>query len=457
MTTTEFLSFAEDATSKSGPESSVVISAALAGLAACLLALVGTSVLACTILRRRRQGGPSIGDSARRCLEGAGHRVVEGVKRCFAPSDRAAAKGRARGGGGGGECDDDDEDDARRPPEDDGEAPVGGDGGRTDRFARWQSMAAVEGRQRSASSYAGQWTDEATTMTTEVAASIEELGSLSFSLFYSEAEQTLAISVLNITGLSLRGAERFEPYVKLLVLPMRYEAKTRVIRGTSDPEFDETFTLRCPNLEAAVIQFTVCSFDRYSRDVVLGDVACAVADVEAPIELETFLQSPIVSRFNQILLQQPGELLVSLSYQQLASRLVVTILKARNLPTIDSTSPLDTFVSICLLYKGQVIAVRATQVKAGEANPVYNETFLFDLPISEHLDKIAIVAKVCGCSSTMRCEPIGWLEISEQTPVTSQHYHWQQTITKPGRQVAQWHKLTHEYGRQCMHRSVSSR
>lgn len=74
---------------------------------------------------------------------------------------------------------------------------------------------------------------------------------------------------------------------------------------------------------------------------------------------------------------------MSLCYQPAANRLTVVVLKARNLPKMDVTGLADPYVKMYLLYNGQRIAKKKTHVKKRTLNPVFNESFVFDIPASQ--------------------------------------------------------------------------
>lgn len=88
----------------------------------------------------------------------------------------------------------------------------------------------------------------------------------------------------------------------------------------------------------------------------------------------------VVVVYLQIKSQGRGELLVSLCWQPAANRLTVVVLKARNLPKMDVTGLADPYVKIYLLYNGQRIAKKKTHVKKRTLSPVFNESFVFDIP-----------------------------------------------------------------------------
>lgn len=75
-----------------------------------------------------------------------------------------------------------------------------------------------------------------------------------------------------------------DPYVKLQLLPdKQHKVKTRVLRKTRNPVYDEDFTfygLNFNQLPSITLHFVVLSFDRYSRDDIIGEVFCAMGGID---------------------------------------------------------------------------------------------------------------------------------------------------------------------------------
>ncbi|KAA0199341.1 hypothetical protein HAZT_HAZT000408 [Hyalella azteca] len=169
------------------------------------------------------------------------------------------------------------------------------------------------------------------------------------------------------------------------------------------------------------LHFVVLSFDRYSRDDIIGEVVTPLAsiDLREPLTLyrpinprsmklrkkeagsaEACLNDFFVAYWKtKIRSQGRGELLLSLCYQPAATRLTVVVLKARNLPKMDITGlsvcptdkEQDPYVKIYLLYNGQRVAKKKTHVKKRTVNPVFNESFVFDLPSgAEDLSNVSL-------------------------------------------------------------------
>lgn len=96
----------------------------------------------------------------------------------------------------------------------------------------------------------------------------------------------------------------------------------------------------------------------------------------------------------QMQTQGRGEVLLSLCWQPTASRLTVVVLKARNLPRMDVTGLADPYVKLYLQFDGQRLVKKKTHVKKRTLNPVFNESFVFDLPPAAaqatNLDKLSL-------------------------------------------------------------------
>ncbi|KAF2359441.1 C2 domain [Trinorchestia longiramus] len=276
--------------------------------------------------------------------------------------------------------------------------------------------------------------------------SIDRLGKLYFKLRYKSDNGALIVTILKCTDLpqSESGHSTSDPYVKLQLLPDKHhKAKTRVLRNTSQPVYDEDFTfygISAAHLSELTLHFVVLSFDRYSRDDIIGEVVAPLAsfDLKEPL---TFSR-PINPRSMKIRSQGRGELLLSLCYQPAATRLTVVVLKARNLPKMDITGLSDPYVKIYLLYNGQRVAKKKTHVKKRTVNPVFNESFVFDLPSgAEDLSNVSLEFLLLDWDRVTKNEVIGRLELGGPRCVGSAKHHWAEVITSPRRQIAEWHKL----------------
>ncbi|KAG8225387.1 hypothetical protein J437_LFUL016812 [Ladona fulva] len=269
---------------------------------------------------------------------------------------------------------------------------------------------------------------------------------------------------------------------------------------------------------STTLHFVVLSFDRYSRDDIIGEVFFPLSSVDlvSPTVIQANVnpgggdgsnanqQQPkqislcrdIHPRNLKIKSQGRGELLVSLCWQPAANRLTVVVLKARNLPKMDVTGLADPYVKIYLVYNGQRIAKKKTHVKKRTLNPVFNESFGFDIPAShspvganpttgnttgsgQHNNQVtgalsALLSQQQGNAADQsdrqnsgdgggvlanvslefllldwdrvtKNEVIGRLELGTGGKASEAAgaalHHWNEVCNSPRRQIAEWHKL----------------
>ncbi|XP_013169715.1 PREDICTED: synaptotagmin-4 [Papilio xuthus] len=272
------------------------------------------------------------------------------------------------------------------------------------------------------------------------------LGDLHFKLRYEKEKSALVVSVVSCQGLPGREPAGPDPYVKLQLLPdKQHKVKTRVVRKTRCPVYDEDFTfygLAPHQLAAITLHFVVLSFDRYSRDEIIGEVVSPLSGLQLHSGEAMALCREIQPRSLKMRSVGRGEVLVSLCWQPAAARLTVVLLKARNLPKMDVTGLADPYVKMYLLYNGQRIAKKKTHVKKRTLNPVFNESFVFEVPAapSASLDHVSLELLVLDWDRVTKNEVIGRLELGAAGTGSARH-HWREVQAAPRRQIADWHKL----------------
>ncbi|XP_017104760.2 synaptotagmin-4 [Drosophila bipectinata] len=294
-----------------------------------------------------------------------------------------------------------------------------------------------------------------------------KLGTIYFKLRFLAERNALMVSIIRCRGLPCKGGSSgtgdiptgmngrtqaaTDPYVKLQLLPdKQHKVKTRVVRNTRNPVYDEDFTfygLNMNDLQNMSLHFVILSFDRYSRDDVIGEVVCPLSSIEiGDISKEALsISKEIQPRSLKIRAQGRGELLISLCWQPAAGRLTVVLLKARNLPRMDVTGLADPYVKIYLLYNGQRIAKKKTHVKKRTLSPVFNESFAFDIPAAEGtgatLEGVSLELMLLDWDRVTKNEVIGRLELGGPNSTSTALNHWNEVCNSPRRQIAEWHKL----------------
>ncbi|KAJ8335156.1 hypothetical protein SKAU_G00407950 [Synaphobranchus kaupii] len=236
------------------------------------------------------------------------------------------------------------------------------------------------------------------------------LGALTLAVDYNFPKKALVVTILEARGLPAVDEESgsSDPYVKMTILPeKKHRVKTRVMRKTLEPVFDETFTfygVAYSALPEMVLHFLVLSFDRFSRDDVIGEAVVPLAGVD-PSTGRVQLTQPICKRNIQCVSR--GELLVSLSYQPVTHRLSVVVLKAKHLPEMDITGLSgNPYVKVNVFYGRKRIAKKKTHVKKCTLNPIFNESFIYDVP-AELMPDISVEFLVIDFDRTTKNEVVG--------------------------------------------------
>lgn len=84
---------------------------------------------------------------------------------------------------------------------------------------------------------------------------------------------------------------------------------------------------------------------------------------------------------------------------------------------LDTLLMADPYVKMYLLYNGQRIAKKKTHVKKRTVNPVFNESFVFDVPYNEGLHNLSIELLMLDWDRVTKNEVIGRLELGAKVRV----------------------------------------
>ncbi|XP_069885349.1 synaptotagmin-4 isoform X2 [Dipodomys merriami] len=269
----------------------------------------------------------------------------------------------------------------------------------------------------------------------------EKLGTLFFSLEYNFEKKAFVVNIKEARGLPAMDEQSMtsDPYIKMTILPeKKHKVKTRVLRKTLDPAFDETFTfygIPYTQIQELALHFTILSFDRFSRDDIIGEVLMPLTGIELS-DGKMLMTREIIKRNKS---SGRGELLISLCYQSTTNTLTVVVLKARHLPKSDVSGLSDPYVKVNLYHAKKRISKKKTHVKKCTPNAVFNELFVFDIPC-ESLEEISVEFLVLDSERGSRNEVIGRLVLGAAAEGTGGE-HWKEISDFPRRQIAKWHIL----------------
>ncbi|XP_007486785.1 synaptotagmin-4 isoform X2 [Monodelphis domestica] len=270
----------------------------------------------------------------------------------------------------------------------------------------------------------------------------DKLGTLFFSLEYNFEKKAFIVNIKEARGLPAMDEQSMtsDPYIKMTILPeKKHKVKTRVLRKTLDPAFDETFTfygIPYSQIQDLVLHFIILSFDRFSRDDIIGEVLIPLSGIELA-DGRMLMNREIIKR--NVRSSGRGELLISLCYQSTTNTLTVVVLKARHLPKADVSGLSDPYVKVNLYHAKKRISKKKTHVKKCTPNAVFNELFVFDIPC-EGLEEISVEFLVLDSDRGSRNEVIGRLVLGASAEGTGGE-HWKEICEYPRRQIAKWHML----------------
>ncbi|NXW49354.1 SYT7 protein, partial [Nyctiprogne leucopyga] len=234
----------------------------------------------------------------------------------------------------------------------------------------------------------------------------ENLGRIQFSVGYNFQESTLTVKIMKAQELPAKDfSGTSDPFVKIYLLPdKKHKLETKVKRKNLNPHWNETFLFEASHSHGGTRGLWV--------------------------PCQGFGLGATGSR---------GELLLSLCYNPSANSIVVNIIKARNLKAMDIGGTSDPYVKVWLMYKDKRVEKKKTVVMKRCLNPVFNESFSFDIP-TERLRETTIVITVMDKDRLSRNDVIGKIYLSWKSG-PGEVKHWKDMIARPRQAVAQWHQL----------------
>ncbi|XP_068117289.1 synaptotagmin-7 isoform X5 [Hyperolius riggenbachi] len=268
----------------------------------------------------------------------------------------------------------------------------------------------------------------------------ETLGRIQFSVGYNFQESTLTVKIMKAQELPAKDfSGTSDPFVKIYLLPdKKHKLETKVKRKNLNPHWNETFLFEGFPYEKVVqrvLYLQVLDYDRFSRNDPIGEVSIPLNKIDLT-QMQTFWKElkPCSDGSGS-----RGELLLSLCYNPSANSIIVNIIKARNLKAMDIGGTSDPYVKVWLMYKDKRVEKKKTVVMKRCLNPVFNESFIFEIP-TEKLRETTIIITVMDKDRLSRNDVIGKIYLSWKSG-PGEVKHWKDMISHPRTAVAQWHQL----------------
>ncbi|KAM9708750.1 synaptotagmin-16 isoform 2-T2 [Menidia menidia] len=294
---------------------------------------------------------------------------------------------------------------------------------------------------------------------------ISKCGDLVLSLEYCPGSEKLlvrVVSALDIPDKARSGMDSWQ--VHMVLLPSKKQRHKTTVQKGSTPRFDETF--RFSRLEPSDLQMSAIRFRLYalggrmSRERMMGEKILHLGGIKqdggmtettlileprsniksVDTQLSLSAVSPTDSASSTQSLTHGGvpELLVGLSYNATTGRMSVELIKGSHFRNLAINRPPDTYGRLTLLNSvGQEISRCKTSVRRGQPNPVYKETFVFQVALFQ-LSDVTLLVSIYNRRSMKRKEMVGWIALGQNSSGEEEQLHWQDMKESRGQQVCRW-------------------
>uniref|UniRef100_A0A182MMR1 C2 domain-containing protein n=1 Tax=Anopheles culicifacies TaxID=139723 RepID=A0A182MMR1_9DIPT len=294
-------------------------------------------------------------------------------------------------------------------------------------------------------------------------------GTLEISLLYDAPMRKMTVHVLQARGISSRGdkGQLTHTQVRLLMLPAKRQKHKTKIRSGENPQFMESFLLHRVNPEevnSMGLRIRVYGCERMRRERLIGETIVSFANID--LELETNLWLPLEPRTSSsdtastsdllsiarsdsagstTSMQHGGvpELLLGLGYNGITGRLTVEIVKGSHFRNHSLPKVPDTYVKLCLVSSmGQEIARAKSSTRRGQSNPLFKETFIFQVAMFQ-LNDVTLIVSVYAKRNMKRNEMVGWFSMGLNSSGPEEMIHWNEMRESSSRSelITRWHVL----------------
>ncbi|XP_026794853.3 synaptotagmin-16 isoform X3 [Pangasianodon hypophthalmus] len=294
---------------------------------------------------------------------------------------------------------------------------------------------------------------------------ISKCGDLVIILNYRPDSCKLLVTVVMAQDIPDKARSGMDTWqVRVVLLPgKRQRYKTAVQRG-STPRFGETFRftrLEASELNTSALRFRLYALGKMNRERMMGETIYTLNKLNTDrqrqevtlvleprsnlkaLDSELCVSAPPDSTSSTQSLSHGGvpELLLGLSYNPTTGRLSVEVIKGSHFRNLALNRPPDTYAKLTLLNSmGQEISRCKTSVRRGHPNPVFKETFVFQVALFQ-LSDVTLMVAVYNRRNMKRKEMIGWLALGQNSSGEEELLHWQDMKESNNQQVCRWHAL----------------
>ncbi|KFP91308.1 Synaptotagmin-13 [Apaloderma vittatum] len=273
----------------------------------------------------------------------------------------------------------------------------------------------------------------------ERAAGCNQAPELRYSLAYDPEKAELRVALLEVSGDQDAGCHCY--ILGTLVSKSGIaEAQTELKKKVLHTLWEEVlrFPLAKEDMPEGTLTLTLRNCDKFSRHSIVGELKLSLANMEESFgtdhweRLKTPEKEPSTGH---------GEVLLSISYLPAANRLLVVIIKAKNLHSKQLKDLLGNDVSVKVTLRHQSLKLKKKQTKRAKhkINPVWNEMIMFEVP-HELLRASSVELEMLSQDDAGQSHVLGKCSLGLHGAGTERN-HWEEMLRNPRRQIAMWHQL----------------
>eukprot|EP00794_Sanderia_malayensis_P012641 gene12641-13939_t len=281
------------------------------------------------------------------------------------------------------------------------------------------------------------------------------VGTFEFTPTYYHHKKRLQVVIRRVTVYPLLQSLETSAYLYVIavLLPDRsdyFESELQQI--CEDNLIDEMceFVVSYDELKNRLLKFEIHVCDRFSRQRMIGEKTYSLNISEdsnstessfEKIEFEECLTDDESSTENNAETSMTPEILFSLCYMPTSGRLTFVALKGKSLFS-ENKHISDIFLKVHLIQSGKTIKTVQTNTAKKTESPVYNEAFVFHVPLEKIKDATVIIKVIAEGTTNQSEELLGRVVTGTHAGSNLGRKHWEAMLHTARKPVAQWHPIT---------------
>ncbi|XP_056424178.1 synaptotagmin-14 isoform X2 [Hyla sarda] len=296
---------------------------------------------------------------------------------------------------------------------------------------------------------------------------VAKYGTLDVTFDYDSQEQKLLVTVTAVTDLPThnRTGNSNSWQVHLVLLPMKKQRTKTAIQKGPCPMFTESFKFN--HIESEMIanyavRFRLYLVRRMKKERIVGEKvfyltklnlqgklsvpvvlepAYSLSGCDSQMSMSEVSCTESTSSCQSLVHGAAPEILIGLLYNATTGRLSAEVIKGSHFKNLSANRPPNTYVKLTLLNSmGQEMSKCKTSIRRGQPNPLYKETFIFQVALFQ-LSDVTLILSVYNKRSMKRKEMIGWISLGLNSSGDEELNHWTEMKESKGQQVCRWHTL----------------